>query len=385
MKLNLVVSALLVGYSAGQPTGTIVDVAAGDARFSTLVDFVVQADLAGVLGSTPGLTVFAPTNDAFTALATAAPDVVANLGEAEWSNHLEDVLKYHVLPVEVRAEAITDGLKETALNEEELTINANDGVVTVNIASEVVEADVDASNGVIHAIDNVLLPSWVSNSIVDRASGSPDLSILVDLVGAAGLAETLSGPGPFTVFAPTNDAFNEFLKGFPDGPTSEAVTSILTFHVLSGIYSAADIEDVFQDGLSVSTLQGGDVTFSTPGMVNDATIAVLDILANNGIVHVIDRVMTPPVPIPAATIAPVSCDCQDGFFNNYDSGYCDGNCEACPFGDFVVCNNLYLPEKGAADCKKQCYPDSSASGYRSTFAAATATLVGFGLAIGIAF
>merc|ERR1712232_380593 len=149
-------------------------------------------------------------------------------------------------------------------------------------------------NGVIHAIDNVLIPSWVSNSIVDRAVGSPILTKLVDLVVEAGLAETLSGTGPFTVFAPTNDAFIEFLGDDTEDVSLDIdlVTSILTYHVVPGIYSASAIAN----GASLTTVQGEDISLSLMGntaMVNGETIVVTDILANNGIVHVIDGVLIP--------------------------------------------------------------------------------------------
>jgi uncharacterized surface protein with fasciclin (FAS1) repeats len=353
LNLNLVVSALLVGYSAGQ---TIVDVASSNSAFSTLVDFVVQADLADLLASTEGITVFAPTNDAFTALATAAPDVVANLGKEEWTNHLVDVLSYHVVAGEVPAIAVTDGMVATALNEESLTLTKNDEGIFVNSDSQVVIADVNASNGVIHAIDNVLTPSWVSNTIVDRAINSPALTTLVDLVVAAGLVETLSSPGPFTVFAPTDDAFVAFLDGAdPASLDIDAVAAILTYHVVPGIYSAADITD----GLSLTTVQGEDLTFSLMGStakVNDATIAAANILANNGIVHVIDTVLNMPVKAPEPTMAPVKTPAMEKPSSSMDTDM---------------------------DMDKDMDKDDSA-GYRSTFAAATATLVGFGVAIATA-
>merc|ERR1712176_591736 len=201
---------------------------------------------------------------------------------------------YHVLPVEVASSAVSDGLTTTALNGESLSFAVNSGSISINSGSEVILTDVSASNGVIHAIDNVLLPSWVSHGIVDRAVGSSLLTTLVDLVVSAGLTDTLSGEGPFTVFAPTNDAFLEFLGEGTDAGSLDLnlVSTILTYHVLPGIYSVSDIEN----GLSLTTVQGEDLSFSLMGntaMVNGESVVSADILANNGIVHVIDGVLIP--------------------------------------------------------------------------------------------
>jgi len=274
---------------------TVVDVAISNSdSFSSLVDFVVLADLVTALSTTQGITLFAPTNDAFAALANEAPGLVSVLQTEEWSTHLQDILLYHVLPTEVPSSAVTSGLAATTLNGEDLLFDVNNDGIFINTNSEVVLADVGASNGIIHAIDNVLIPSWVTNSIVDRALGSPLLTILVDLVTGAGLVETLSGEGPFTVFAPTNDAFLEFLgEGADDSFLDpELVSSILTYHVVPGIYSASDVAK----GASLTTVQGEDITSSVMGntvMVNGEIIVTADILAYNGIVHVIDGVLIP--------------------------------------------------------------------------------------------
>merc|ERR1711884_605589 len=324
-------------------SNTVVDIAVSKLdTFSTLVDFVLAAELADALATTPGITVFAPTNDAFNALGAAAPDVVANLGEKVWVNHLKDVLLYHVLPVEVPSSAVTDGLTATALNGEDLSFDVNNDGIFVNTNSQVVVADVDASNGVIHAIDNVLIPSWVSNSIVDRAIASPSLTTLVNLVVDAALADVLSGPGPFTVFAPTNDAFTAFLGDSDEELDIELVTSILTYHVVPGIYAASDIEN----GLSLKTVQGESVTFTTMGdakMVNGESIVAADILASNGIVHVIDGVLLPDEATVSKAMAAALADSSD---------------------QSLAALNMDV-----------------SSGYRTKFAATTAAILGFGVAL----
>merc|ERR1712003_5572 len=192
--------------------------------------------------------------------------------------------------------------------------------IFVNSNAEVIIADVVANNGVIHAIDNVLIPSWVSNTIVDRAAGSSLLTTLVDLVVSAGLADTLSGEGPFTVFAPTNDAFLEFLGEGADASSLDLdlVSSILTYHVAPGIYSASDITN----GLSLTSVQGEDLSFSLMGntaMVNGESVVAADILANNGIVHVIDGVLVPSSNPPTTEVPADSQNVVDVAVDNLES------------------------------------------------------------------
>jgi len=331
---------------------TVVDIAVSNLdTFSSLVDFVKQAELVDPLITTQGITVFAPTNDAFAALASAAPGIVANLQTDQWSTHLQDVLLYHVLPVEVPSSGVTEGLTATALNGEDLSFTVNDDGIFVNSNSEVILADVEASNGVIHAIDNVLIPSWVSNNIVDRAVGSSLLTTLVYLVVEAGLADTLSGEGPFTVFAPTNDAFTEFLDGTEASSLDlDLVSSILTYHVVPGIYSASDISN----GKTLTTVLGEEISFSVMGstaMVNGETIVASDILANNGIVHVIDGVL-----FPLAASVPVSLT------------------ESLPDPvEQTTLGLIYGSEQSSSFC------------YRTSIGATIMAVVGFGVAFGAIF
>ena len=297
MKFTLALSALLAAASTTTTSAqNIVEVAQSDEAFSTLVDLVVQADLVETLSTTDPLTVFAPVNDAFAAL---PEDVVANLLTDEWKLHLQDVLGYHVLADEVPASAIVDAgsVTATTLNEEDITAALDGESVVINESSTVITPDVTADNGIVHVVDGVLLPSWVTNSIVDRAVATPDLSTLVNLVTSAGLAETLSTGGPYTVFAPTNDAFTAAIAaatealGTTDVPP-ELISTLLTYHVVEGIAPASAITE----GLELTTLQEQAITFSLEGgapTVNGANIIATDILANNGIVHVIDSVLIP--------------------------------------------------------------------------------------------
>ena len=267
-------------------------------NFSSLLGYFSQADLVDTLSNGQGITLFAPTNDAFKTLTGAASDVEVNLKTEEWQNHLEDLLYHHVLPTVVPSSDITDGLSVTTLNEDDIyftvsTTNGGGTGIFVNTDAEVVEADIDAINGIIHAIDDVILPSWFSNSIMKLAEGTSDLSTLVDLVVQAGFSGTLSEAGPYTVFAPTNAAFLDSLFGGGTSISADQLSSILTYHVLKGIYADTDL----RDGLILTTLQGEKLTFKSTKengeFVNDKRIIIPNILANNGIIHIIDGVLIP--------------------------------------------------------------------------------------------
>ena len=267
-------------------------------NFSSLLGYFSQADLVETLSNGQGITLFAPTNDAFKTLTEAASDVEVNLKTEEWQNHLEDLLYHHVLPTVVPSSDITDGLSVTTLSEDDIyfTVSITKGGGTgmfVNTDAEVVEADIDAINGIIHAIDDVILPSWFSNSIMKLAEGTSDLSTLVDLVVQAGFSGTLSEAGPYTVFAPTNAAFLDSLFGGGTSISADQLSSILTYHVLKGIYADTDL----RDGLILTTLQGEKLTFKSTKengeFVNDKRIIIPNILANNGIIHIIDGVLIP--------------------------------------------------------------------------------------------
>jgi transforming growth factor-beta-induced protein len=134
----------------------------------------------------------------------------------------------------------------------------------------------------------------VSGSVVDIAVSNPDFSILVEAVSKAGLVDALSAAGPFTVFAPTNDAFNALFKqlgvsGIKD-LTAEQLKPILTYHVVSGKVLSTDLSNT-----SVGTLNGKNIKVNvTNGVqINESKVVKADILGSNGVVHVIDRVLIP--------------------------------------------------------------------------------------------
>ncbi|MCK6549352.1 fasciclin domain-containing protein [Myxococcota bacterium] len=264
--------------------GTIVDVASGSSDFSTLVGALQAADLVDVLKGTGPFTVFAPTNAAFEALPEGALDALLADPEA-----LAKVLTYHVVPGKVTAAQVVTLDEATTVQGAKVSIRVDGGSVYVGDA-KVTTTDLEASNGVIHVIDAVLLPP----TVVDLAVKTPDLSTLVTAVTAAGLVETLSGEGPFTIFAPTNAAFDALPEGTLESLLDDvpALTSVLTYHVVSGRYLAADVLAASK----LVTVNGAELTVTTSGgaKVDGANIIATDIIGANGVVHLIDAVVLPP-------------------------------------------------------------------------------------------
>jgi len=307
----LAVLATLVAPTFAQ-TETIVDVAVSNEDFSTLVAAVTEAELVEALSSEGPFTVFAPTNDAFAALLEemeiGAEDLLA-------SEDLSDILLYHVVAGEFDAASVielvgdNDYVLVDTLNGTPVKVSVQDGAVFVN-DSQVVAADVEASNGVIHVVDSVILPpsQTIAEIVVDAASMGEDseFTILLAAVLEANLAEALSGEGPFTVFAPTDAAFAAALEAL-DVSAEELLAnpdlaSILLYHVVGGeeaLYSNDVVAalDGMNDGVSVDTLLEGDpikVTANEMGIyVDGAQIIQTDILASNGVIHVIDAVILP--------------------------------------------------------------------------------------------
>ncbi len=262
------------------PPPNIVEIAIGNAAFSTLVTAVVEAGLAADLQEPGPFTVFAPTDAAFAALPPGVlDDLLANPEE------LAEVLLYHVVPGRVRSTDLEDG-KIVTLQGAAANISLVDGV-SIDAAS-VIDADIEASNGIIHVIDEVILPP---PNIVEIAISNPDFSTLVTAVVEAGLAEVLQGPGPFTVFAPTDAAFAALPAGLLDELLADPdrLRHILLYHVVHGRVRAGDLSDG-----SLTTMQGAPVQIDTSGpSVNQSGITATDIEARNGIIHVIDEVLLP--------------------------------------------------------------------------------------------
>lgn len=269
---------------------TIAEYAVSDANFSILVDALTKAELVNVLNGTGNYTVFAPTNAAFNALFTQLG--ISGI-DALTKETLTPILLYHVLGTEAKSSMITSGYYKTLSPAQGSTISLKVDVssgVKLNKTANVTTADVDVKNGVIHVIDQVLLPP----TVVGQALNNDSFSILVQAVVKANLVETLNGSGPFTIFAPTNAAFQVLfttlgITGIAD-LTAEQLVPILTYHVVSGNVLSTQL----QAG-NVETLNGAiSVALSPVPTINGSTkIIATDVQASNGVIHVIDQVLLP--------------------------------------------------------------------------------------------
>ncbi len=357
--------------------GTIVDIAAGDEQFSTLVEALTQAELVETLQGDGPFTVFAPTNDAFEALPEGLLDSLLASPPS-----LEAVLLYHVVEGEVLAEQVVemDGEEVPTVMGAPLTISVQDGDVFLNEDVQVVTTDIMASNGVIHVIDAVLVPDMPEGlggagagaddaemaateeameddaemaateeameddadmaateeamdedmvateeamdddaemaateeamdddmaedemgTIVDIAVGDEQFSTLVEALTQAELVETLQGDGPFTVFAPTNEAFEALPPGMLDAVMSSppSLEAVLLYHVVEGEVLAEQVVEM--DGEEVPTVMGAPVTISVQDgdvfLNENVQVVMTDIIASNGVIHVIDAVLLPDMP-----------------------------------------------------------------------------------------
>jgi len=276
----------------------IVDMAVADGRFTTLVAAVQAAGLVDALKGEGPMTVFAPTDDAFAKLPAGTID---ELLKPENKQKLSDILLYHVVDGAVMAADAMGLSSASTLLGKDLALKVNMGSLYINDA-KVVISDIEASNGVIHVIDAVLLPpaeeAAAPQTIVDIAVADGRFQTLVAAVQAAGLVETLSGPGPFTVFAPTDDAFAKLPAGTLESllkpESKQQLTDILMYHVVSGKVMAADAVKL----TSATTALGKDFSIAVKDgkvYLNDTIeVIITDIEASNGVIHVVDAVLLPP-------------------------------------------------------------------------------------------
>lgn len=285
------------GGSDDEPQRNIVELAQNTPELSILVEAVVAAGLAPTL-STGTLTVFAPTNAAFAALLTE----LGVTKEALLANKplLTAVLTYHVLGSKVMRADVPLGKAITPVSGGFFKIESNNGLKITdgrNRVSTITSTDIQASNGVVHLVDKVLLPA--DKDIVATASALPDFSILVEAVVAAGLVSTLQGAGPFTVFAPTNAAFAALLTEL--GVTKDALlanktllTQVLTYHVVPARVLKAEVPV----NTAITTVQGQTFTINSSLVITDqnmrtSNIVATDVFTKNGVIHVVDKVILP--------------------------------------------------------------------------------------------
>merc|ERR1712039_89544 len=266
-------------------------------------------DLVDTLSSPGPFTVFAPTNEGFAKLPAGTVDTLL---KPENKAQLVDILTYHVLPEEVDSKDLKVFQSVKTVEGKPVHVLKYGGKVGVGPSikdlKQVTAADNKASNGVVHIIDGVLLPpsglTSETPNIVELAQSVDDLSTLVTAVVAGDLAETLSSPGPFTVFAPTNEGFAALPEGTVETllkpENKDQLVDILTYHVLPAAVKSTDLE-VFQ---SVQTVEGKNLEVARKGgkvyvganlkSKVYTTVTAADNMASNGVVHIIDGVLLPP-------------------------------------------------------------------------------------------
>ena len=302
------------GGSDDPAPGTV----AAEATARGFTALVAAADKAGLVpalsADTSSLTVFAPTDAAFNSLATTLGFASASaMVTALDGPTLAKILQYHVLPTKkLAADLVAAGAtsaQPTLYSFEgaatTLAVNTAAGVkITDEVLTQatVTTADVAASNGVIHVIDKVLVPPGVFD-VVQMAKLNPAFSVLVEAVATANLATTLSSAGPFTVFAPTNDAFTSALGELnltkAQLLASAGLADILKYHVVAGNVRAAAVAALPKPA-AVTTVQGtaftvGTTLAITDGRARTANLVATDVIASNGVIHVIDKVLLPAV------------------------------------------------------------------------------------------
>ncbi len=285
--------------------------AAATTIHTSLVAAITKANLTETLKGEGPFTVFAPSDAAF-------EDAGINLDDFD-AETLANILTYHVVGGKVMSTDLSNGMRATALNGGILAFSISEGNVSVN-GAKVVLADVPVSNGVIHVIDKVMIPpageicydpvshtvdvsktadtcdkSWIpSVDIPTTAAATTVHTSLVAALEKANLTTTLRGQGPFTVFAPTDEAFAAAGINLDDYDTDEKITalaSILTYHVVSGKVMSTDLTD----GMEATALSGDVLKFTIGDsvLVNDATVTIADVPVSNGVIHVIDKVLIP--------------------------------------------------------------------------------------------
>ncbi|MBX2961262.1 MAG: fasciclin domain-containing protein [Cyclobacteriaceae bacterium] len=277
-----------------QPTQSIVALAQGNSNLSILVEALVKfPDLVSTLSGSGSFTVFAPTNDAFVGLLAAIGQT--SLDDIPESV-LRDVLQYHVIAgASVKSNQLTAGPVAT-VGGENITVSLSGGI-RLNGSVSVVTADVEATNGVVHVIDAVLVPPSITpivGTIVAPAFFNKNFTTLIAAVKAASpdILTALLSSDKKTLFAPTNEAFAA--AGITSLPSQATLNNVLTYHVIGAEVKAADIAT----GSSSANTLNGKIYLSKGAagvFINGSTkVVATDITASNGVVHVIDRTLLPP-------------------------------------------------------------------------------------------
>ncbi len=299
---------VMVGGAAMTPEKDIVDNAVNSKDHTTLVAAVKAAGLVDTLKAKGPYTVFAPTNEAFNNLPAGTVD---SLLQPANKAKLVSVLEYHVVAGAYKVADLQDGQMLKTVEGDSLKVMKKGNTTYINGVAITIP-DVIDSNGVTHVIGSVLLPPTngaMSNGvmvggalmtpdkdIVQNALAASNVSTVVAAVKAAGLVPTLESAGPFTVFAPDNNAFNKLPAGTVDTlmqpENKDKLASILTYHVIKGSYTVADLKD----GQTLTTVNGQTLTVHKKDgvvMINNATILTPDVISSNGVTQVVDTVLMP--------------------------------------------------------------------------------------------
>ncbi len=279
------------------PTSTVnvIDQLKNNKNLSTLVAAIDAAGLSDTLRAGGPYTIFAPDNIAFDLLGN---DTVTTLLKPENRTRLASTLGVHIVPGRLSAGDLqrAPGARVRTSTGSDLDISRRDGRLTINGAG-VRQADIVASNAVIHIIDTVLTPAPATapSAAVDQAKAS-GLKTFVAAVDAAGLTATLQGPGPFTMFVPDDVAFEllgkDAVANLLKAENKAALVTRLQGHVVSGRYTAADIARL--RGAELKTLSGTSLSFGSGRgrtTVGKAGIVKADIITSNGVIHIIDTVL----------------------------------------------------------------------------------------------
>jgi transforming growth factor-beta-induced protein len=283
--------------SSEKSPSNLVETVVADGRFKTLATALTKAGLLDVLKGDDPLTVFAPTDEAFAKLPVKK---LKELLLPENKEQLVSILTYHVSP---GASELGDALKIKKIPTVQgatIGVAFSNGIVRVNEAT-LIDSDLKCSNGMVHVIDSILLPPEpekpARKTVLSVAEKSGAFSTLLAAISAAELETVLEGEGPFTVFAPTEEAFAALPKGTVETLLKEEnrddLTALLTYHVVPGRVSAGDALNAGK----AKSIEGNSLKFTvSDGLlkVNDSTIRSIDLNGGNGTIHVIDSVLLPP-------------------------------------------------------------------------------------------
>ncbi|MCG8650699.1 MAG: fasciclin domain-containing protein [Pirellulales bacterium] len=270
----------------------IVETAVKAGKFKTLATALDAADLVKTLSGPGPFTVFAPTDEAFAKLPAGTVEMLV---KPENKGKLTSILTYHVVPGKVTSSEVVELSGAKTVNGQRIDIKVAGGKVMVDGAT-VTATDIKCDNGVIHIIDSVIMPA--DKNLVEVAQQAGTFNTLIAAAKAAGLAGALTGDEPLTVFAPTDEAFKKLPAGTVESllkpENKQGLADLLKYHVVAGrVYS----EDAVK-AKAAKTLQGSSVNVSVGkegARINQSKLLKTDLDASNGVIHVIDAVLMPPI------------------------------------------------------------------------------------------